>query len=212
MIQGSADWFAARCGRITASRIGEATRRLKKGGWGAERAAVMAELVAERLTGETAHHYVSPVMAWGSQQQAAAAIAYEFETGCAVAEAGYVQHPTIEDSGASPDGYVGDDGLIEIKCPTTQTHIATLDAQEVPPEHLPQILWQMACTGRQWCDFVSYDPRLPAHLQLFVKRVDRDDAIIAEFETDVRQFLVELAAKVERLHSLYEPRTQADAA
>ncbi len=204
MIQGTADWFAARCGKITASRVGEATKRTQKGAWGAERRTVMTELVAERLTGQAAQHFVSAAMRWGTEQQAAAAQAYTFLTGREVSDVGLINHPRIKDSGASPDGLIGDDGGIEIKCPITENHIATLLASEVPAEHLPQIHWGIACSGRAYWDFVSYDPRMPAHLQCFIARVERDDVAIAALETDVVTFLDELGAKVERLHTLYD--------
>ncbi len=207
--QGSAAWFAARCGCLTASRIGEATKRVKSGAWSAERRGVMAELVAERLTGEAAQHFVSSAMRWGTEQQPAAAQGYTFLTGRDVREVGFVPHPRIQDSGASPDGLIGEDGGVEIKAPIAENHIATLlagmDVQDyVPPEHLPQIQWGMACTGRAWWDFVSFDPRMPAHLQVYIARVDRDEAAIAALEADARVFLDELAAQVERLHALYD--------
>jgi len=207
--QGSAAWFAARCGRLTASRIGEATKRVKGGGWGAGRRNVMGELVSERLTGQAADHYVSPAMQWGLANEAAAVQGYEFLTGAVARETGFIPHPTIRDSGASPDRLIGDDGLLEAKCPITVNHIATLlagmDAPGyVPEEYLPQIHWQMACTGRPWANFISFDPRMPAHLQVYIARIARDEAVIAALEADARVFLDELDAQVERLHALYD--------
>ena len=209
MIQGTAEWFAARCGKLTASRIYEATKRIKTGAYSAERRAIMAELVAERLTGEAAQHFVSAAMKWGTEQQPAAAQAYTFFTGREVRDVGYFNHPRIKDSGASPDGFIGDDGGLEIKCPIAETHIATLLAGEIPIEHLPQMHWGMACTGRAWWDFVSYDPRMPSHLQCFIARVERDEAVIAALEADVATFLDELGAKVELLHALYDRKAAA---
>lgn len=201
IIQGSPEWYAIRCGKVTASRLGDVMARIKTG-WGAMRANYHAELVAERLTGECARGYVSPEMQWGSDHEAEARAAYEFIADATVEQIGFAVHPSIPDSGASPDGLAGADGLVEIKCPNTATHIDTLLAGVVPNKHLVQIQWQLACTGRQWCDFVSFDPRLPMDLQTFIRRVHRDSAKIAELETEVAVFLGEVASTVARLQNL----------
>lgn len=205
IIQGSAEWFNARLGMVTASRVADVIARTKSG-WGASRANYQAQLIAERLTGEASEGYTNPAMQWGTAMEPEARAAYAFRTDREVEEAGFVVHPTIKMSGASPDGLVGDDGLIEIKCPNTATHIDTLIEQSVPGKYVTQMLWQMACTGRAWCDFASYDPRLPESMRLFVRRIERDDARIAEIERDVIDFLNETDRKVYHLRSRYERR------
>ena len=199
--QGTNDWFAERCGKATGSRIADAVARTKSG-WGASRKNYMAQLIAERLTGQVAESYTNAAMQWGIDTEPEAVAAYAFLTGHDVQEVGFVPHPSIEDSGASPDRLVNDDGLVEVKCPNTATHIDTLIGQKIDRRYLIQIQWQLACTGRQWCDFVSYDPRLPGHLSMFVQRVGRDDDWIAELEKDVTEFLAELSDKVKQLETL----------
>lgn len=196
--QGTADWFAQRLGKVTASRIADVIVKTKAG-WGAARGTYMLELLAEQLTRQNASHYVSPAMQWGTDNEPFAREAYELHTGELVSEVGFAQHPTIAMSGASPDGLVGSAGLIEIKCPTTATHLDTLLSGVVPTRYVSQMQWQMACTGREWCDYASYDPRLPEHARLFVRRVPRDVALIASLETDVCDFLAEITAKINTL-------------
>jgi putative phage-type endonuclease len=196
--QGSPEWLAARCGRVTASRIADLTAKTKSG-WGASRANYAAELVAERLTGTPAEKFVSSAMAHGTEQEPQARALYEFMRDVEVVQVGFVLHPTIEMAGASPDGLVGDDGLIEIKCPNTATHIQTLLSGTIDGKYVKQMQWQMACTGRKWCDFVSFDPRLPAEMQSFIKRVPRDAVMIADLEKEVRAFLSEIDATLAQL-------------
>lgn len=202
--QGSSEWFAQRCGKVTASRVADVVARTKTG-WGASRANYLAQLVAERLTGAVAEAYTKAAMQWGTDTEPEARVAYEFFTNATVELAEFVPHPSIADAGASPDGYVGDDGLVEIKCPNTATHIETLLGQVVPDKYVKQIQWQLACTGRAWADFVSFDPRMPATMSLFVKRVERDDAMIKALEADVVDFLNELRLTVHRLQTKYDP-------
>lgn len=202
MEQRSPDWFAARCGSLGASQVADALAQNKSGGWAASRANVMATLITERLTGLTAEGYVNAAMQHGIGTEAQARSAYAFVADVDVAEIGLVPHPTIAGTHASPDGLVGDDGLVEIKAPTSATHIDTLLSGRVADRYVQQMLWQMACTGRAWCDFVSFDPRLPGDLQLFVKRFERDDARIADLEDGVRLFLMETEAKLRRLLEL----------
>lgn len=202
IIQGSAEWFGARLGRVTASRVADVIAETKSG-WGASRANYMAQLVAERLTGEVAESFSNAAMKWGTEMEPDARAAYQFYRDALVVEVGFVPHPRITMSGASPDGLVGEDGLVEFKCPNTATHIETLIGQTVPSKYITQMQWQMACTGRQWCDFGSFDPRLPEDMRLFVRRVDRDDALIADLEAKVSDFLAETDAKVEALTRLY---------
>ncbi len=202
--QGSADWFAERAGKVTASRVADVIAKTKTG-WGASRANYMAQLVAERLTGTVAESYSNAAMQWGTDMEPGARAVYEFFANATVELASFVKHPTIGDTGASPDGYVGADGLVEIKCPNTATHIETLLSGSVAGKYVTQIQWQMACTGRKWCDFVSFDPRMPESMKLFIKHVPRDDAMIAGLEADVIDFLNELRLTVHRLRSKYEP-------
>lgn len=204
--QGSPEWFAERLGKVTASRVADVIARTKSG-WGASRANYMAELVAERLTGNAASRFTSAEMQWGSDMEPTARATYEFMTNALVDPAPFVPHPSIADTGASPDGYVAADGLIEIKCPNTATHIDTLLTGSVPGKYVTQMQWQMACTGRAWCDFVSFDPRMPATMSLFIQRVDRDDETIKKLEAEVTDFLNELRLTVHRLRARYEPET-----
>ena len=202
IVQGSDDWFAIRRGRVTASRIADVMAQTRTGP-GAARKNYAAELVAERLTGATAERFTNSAMQWGTDHEPAARELYSFLTDADVTEIGFVVHPAIAESGASPDGLVGEDGLVEIKCPNTATHIDTLLGGTVPDKYRKQMLWQMACTGRQWCDFVSYDPRLPAEMQMLVQRVERDDAAIAEIEAEVRKFLAEVAETERQLRTKF---------
>lgn len=209
MEQGSTQWKAARLGRLTASRVADATDVLKSGKPGAKRESYMGELVAERLTGLVVERYQNDLMRHGTEQEPQARSLYEFMRDVDVELVGFVPHPTIAMAGASPDGLVGADGLIEIKAPSTMTHVKTLLAREIPEEYVKQIDWQMACTGRLWCDFVSYDPRLPPHLALFIKRRGRDEAAIAELEAQAREFLAEIDATVSSLEALYARKEAA---
>lgn len=201
MEQKSDEWYSARVGKVTASRVADVVAKTKSG-YSASRDNYMAQLVCERLTNKPAESYSNAAMQWGTETEPLARAAYEAKMDVLVDEVGFIDHPTIVMSGASPDGLVGEDGLIEIKCPNTSTHIDTLLSQTVPKKYADQIFWQMACTGRQWCDFVSYDPRLPADLQLFIKRIPRDDQYIKLLETEVIKFLTETAHKVAQLLNL----------
>lgn len=200
--QRSSDWFAARLGKVTASKIADVMARTKSG-WSASRANYAAQLVTERLTGEPAEMFVNDAMRRGTELEPQARAMYELETGYSVAETGFHPHPTIEMTGASPDGLVLSDGLVEIKVPNSATHIATLRGEPIADKYIKQMQWQMACTGRLWCDFASFDPRLPDAMQLHVQRVERDDELIAEMETAVSEFLAEVAATVADLESRY---------
>ncbi|MBB3808793.1 lambda exonuclease family protein [Pseudochelatococcus contaminans] len=202
IVQGSQEWHQIRLGKVTASRVADVTARTKSG-YSASRANYAAELIVQRLTGNPTESYTNAAMQWGTDMEPDARVAYEFYAGVDVAQIGFVDHPTIAASGASPDGLVGDDGLVEIKCPNTATHLETLTTQKVASKYVTQMQWQMAATGRQWCDFVSYDPRLPEHLRLFVKRVPRDDALISELEAEVIAFLKEVDDRVASLDALY---------
>ena len=202
IVQGSEEWFAARCGKVTASRVADVIAKTKTG-YGASRANYAAELIAERLTGCTAPSFTNAAMQWGVEQEPVARAVYAARENLEVIEIGFVDHPEIINAGASPDGLVGDDGLIEIKAPMTATHLDTLLNRAVPSKYITQIQFQLACTGRAWCDFVSFDPRLPPEMQMFVRRVDRDVSHIIELETEVAAFLAEIDGKVEALRQQY---------
>ena len=206
--QRTDDWFAIRCGKATASKIADIVAKTKSG-YSASRANYAAQLVAERLTGATEPGFTNAAMQWGTDKEPEARAAYAFREDADVTEIAFVHHPVIAMSGASPDGLVGDDGLVEIKCPNTATHIDTLLSKSVPGKYIIQMQWQMACTQRQWCDFVSYDPRLPETMRLFVQRVPRDDAHIADLEAEVSAFLAEIDETVARLRAAYEPANDA---
>lgn len=207
MEQRSPEWYAARLGKVTASRVADVIAKTKSG-YSASRANYMAELVCERLTGRSGDFFQNAAMVWGTETEPMARSAYEAHSGNLVTETGLVLHPSITDAGASPDGLIDEDGLVEIKCPNTATHIDTLLDEKVPSKYVTQIMWQMACTGRKWCDFVSYDPRMPEHMQIFVKRVERDDEIIIELEREVEKFLSELDGKINKLSKLYDKEAE----
>jgi putative phage-type endonuclease len=164
----------------------------------------MAELIAERLTGEPAERFSNAAMAWGTEKEPDARAAYSFVADVTVEECGFVPHPTIAMSGASPDGLVGADGLVEIKCPNTATHIDTLLALSIPSKYVVQMTWQMVCTGRKWCDFVSFDPRIRPDMQLFIKRVEFDCEYAMELESEVRKFISDLDGKLAALLALFD--------
>ena len=193
MEQRTDEWFAARLGKVTASKVSDVMSK------GMGRETYMTYLIAEVLTTERASSFTNTAMEWGTATEPYARQAYEALNNLWVEEIGFAQHPTIERAGASPDGLVGDDGLIEIKCPNTATHLDTMIAETVPKKYRDQMQFQMACTGRKWCDFVSFDNRLQGDLQIFVKRVDRDDAYILEMESEINKFLAEMQEKIDKL-------------
>jgi putative phage-type endonuclease len=190
--QGTPEWKAARAGKVTASKVADVMAKIKTGE-AASRRDYRAQIVAEILTGTPQDDiFINDAMRWGTEQEPFARAAYETTRGVLVDQVGLVIHPTIERGAASPDGLVDPDGLVEIKAPKTATHLSYLLAGEVPSQYQPQMLWQMACTGAQWCDFVSFDPRLPEDLQLFVIRFKRDQARIDAMEAEVLAFLTEV--------------------
>ena len=198
MEQRTEEWFIARAGKVTASRVADVIAKTKSG-YSTSRSNYMAELICERLTGKQGDFFQSTAMAWGTNTEPAARSAYSAASGVLVTEIGFVSHALIDMSGASPDGLVDDDGLVEIKCPNTATHIDTILSQEAPARYIPQMQWQMACTGRAWCDFVSFDPRMPEDMQLFIARVPRNPVMIDLLEREVRSFLSELDQKIHDL-------------
>ena len=195
MDQGTEEWFTIRIGKVTASRVADVIAKTKTG-YSATRDNYMAQLVCERLTGLKGESFTNAAMQHGTDTEPLARAAYEALKDVLIDEVGFVPHPSIDMAGASPDGLVGDDGLLEIKCPNTATHIETLMSKTVPGKYNTQMQFQMACTGRQWCDFVSFDNRLPEQFQLFVKRVPRDDEFIKQMEDEVVKFLNELDIKI----------------
>lgn len=202
LIQGSDEWRRARAGSLGASRLHDAIARTKTG-YGASRANLMAELICERLTGVPAEKFISQAMQHGTETEPEARDAYCFYTGNTVEQVGLIRHPRIEQSHASPDGLIGDDGMLEIKCPQPAAHLETLTSQEIPARYITQMMWQMACTGRQWVDYVSYSPSFPENMRLFVKRIPRDDKRIAELESEIASFLLEMSVKLSQLNNLY---------
>ena len=201
MEQRTPEWFAARLGKVTASRVKDILAKTKTG-YSTSRANYMFELICERLTGNHEDIFISAPMQRGMDLEDAAKANYMIENGEMVHNVGFVDHPHIKNFGASPDGMVGDDGLIEIKCPNTATHISTLKSRKPKSEYITQMQVQMACTGRKWCDFVSYDDRLPDNLAFVCIRIDRDDDYIAEIEREVSAFLKELDAELVELNEL----------
>ena len=206
--QGTPEWLLERCGKVTASRIADLMARTKSG-YSASRANYAAQIVAERLTGCVQPSFTNAAMIHGTETEPEARRAYEFFVDCDVQQTGFVPHPQIAMAGASPDGLVGDDGLLELKCPNVATHIETLLSGTIPDKYMKQMQFQMACTGRTWCDFASYDNRLPEAMRLFVQRVPRDDEAIAEIEREVVAFLGEVDETVAQLRARYEQELEA---
>ena len=200
MEQRTDEWFAARIGKVTASRVADVIAKTKSG-YGAGRANYLADLVVERLTGQKAQGFSNAAMEWGTQTEPQARAAYSAKTGILGEEVGFIDHPTVAMSGASPDGFA-EEGLIEVKCANTSTHLEYVLAELPPLKYFTQMQWQMACTGRPWCDFVSFDPRLPERLQLLVVRVPRDDDYIKMLEQEVTIFLQELDDKLNKLEKV----------
>lgn len=202
--QGTADWLQMRCGCCTSSRLNDALAKLKrKDGESAARATYRKQLVIERLTGRATENYVSDAMIWGTETEPQARIEYEMHSGLEVKQIGLAMHPSIKWFSASTDGLVGNDGILEIKCLSSVNHLDILMSGEIPEEYHWQMLGGMACTERQWCDFVSFDPRMPEGLQLFVKRFPRDQALISGMELEVEQFLSEVERDLSALKDKY---------
>ena len=201
MVQGSPEWHQARLGKVTASRISDVAAKIKTG-WGASRAKYMGELIAESLTHEPTPSFSNAAMQHGTDTEPQAAAAYAFYTDAELELVGFVDHPKIDQAGCSPDRLIGKDGLVEIKCPQTSTHIDTLLSGSIPKKYIDQMQWQLACTKRKWCDFVSFDPRMPPETQLFIQRVERDKERIKELEEMVVEFLTEMNEKIDRLTKL----------
>jgi putative phage-type endonuclease len=203
MQQGTEEWKQARCGRVTASRVHDIVAVTRSGGYTSGRKNYLAELVCERLTGRPAPSYQSAAMAYGTETEPEARFAYALAKGVEIEEVGFIPHPAIAMAGCSPDGLVGKDGLVEIKCGNSATHIETLLNEKIDPGYMDQMQFQMATTGRKWCDFVSFDKRLPEQMQLYIQRVSRDDKAIAKLELEITQFLIDLDATVSLLRKRF---------
>jgi len=199
--QGTAEWLAQRVGKVTASRVGDVVNRTKQGKPYQAYHDYMGELIAERLSGQTAEHFVTGPMMRGIELEPDARTRYEVETGDLVVETGFIPHPTIPASGGSPDGLVGEDGIIEIKCPNQGTHVENLLRGEPDPRYIAQMQWNLDCTGRQWADFVSYDDRFPDEYQFCVYRIELDQNWVAEARERVEEFLAELEKKLEEVEA-----------
>jgi len=201
MEQRTDEWFAARLGKVTASKVADVIAKTKSG-YSTSRENYMTQLICERLTGKKQESFSNAAMDWGAETEAYARAAYEASKNVLVDEVGIIDHPFLPMCAASPDGLVSDDGMVEIKCPNTATHFDTLLAGKMPTKYMPQVQWQMACANRLWNDFVSFDPRAPEGLQLFITRIERDDKYIANLENEVHLFLTELEQRIATLKTL----------
>lgn len=201
MTQGTDAWFGRRIGKLTASRMADVLATTKSGP-SASRKNYLAQLIAERLTGARQESFTNAAIEWGIENEPLARAEYEILTDCCVDQVDFVDHPTIEWCGASPDGTVSTNGLIEIKCPNTATHIDYLLGQKPPAKYVPQMALQLACTGRKWVDFVSYDPRLPEEHRLFVVRYTPEPAYLETIDKEARAFLAEVAETIDRLNNI----------
>lgn len=199
MEQRSPEWFAARCGKVTASRLYDVMARTKSG-YAASRQNYMAELICQRLTGKPEEGFTNAAMMRGTELEPVAREMYALnEFDAVISEVGLIDHPTIAGFAASPDGLVNDDGLIEIKCPNTWTHLQTLKTGVPKYQYLLQMHAQMMCTGRKWCDFVSFDDRLPPELAYFKTRINFDEVLAEEIEQEVVKFLTELETEIQNI-------------
>src|SRR5213075_1985620 len=207
--QRSTEWVTLRLGRVSGSDAADVIATLKNGGEAASRRDLRTRLCLERITGQSQESgYINADMQRGIDLESSALAAYEAQTGALVQPVGYCVHDTLL-AGVSPDGFIGEDGLVEVKCPRSANHLAYLKAQTVPKEHLPQLVHQLWITGRAWVDLVSYHPRFPEPLPVFLARYHRNDLEIATYEKVVRVFLDEVAAEVEAVQALI---AKADAA
>jgi len=202
MEQRTEEWFQARLGKVTASCIADVMAKTKTG-FAASRKNYASQLLIERMTKNHTELYVNPAMQWGIDHEDDARSLYQFERSVQVNPVGFIDHPFIPMTGASPDGLVGDMGLIEIKCPNTATHLEFLDTEKIENKYILQMQWQMACAAKAWCDFVSYDPRMPQHLMMKIIRVERDENLIRIIEAEVIDFLREVDERISHLNEKY---------
>lgn len=203
--QNTPEWLNLRLGKCTGSRVKDALQLLRNGEPGAKRKNYLIELVTQRMTGFAVDHYVSDAMIWGSEQEKYARAAYEVVTGNDVDLVGMYVHPNIADFSSSPDGIIGADGLVEIKCPQSTTHVEWMFDGVVPEEHKLQLYAEMACSERQWVDFVSFDPRLLPRHRVLIKRLERDDVVIAAMEKGIKEFLFDVESAIKELNRLNPP-------
>jgi len=201
--QNSPEWFSARLGHVTASRIADVTAKGKAGAPSASRANYAAQLVAELLTGKLAETFTSAAMQHGTETEPEARAMYEFMNDTPITQVGFVLHPTIVRAGASPDGLIGSNGIVQFKCPQSAAHLKLLLGGSIDGGYFKQVQWEMACTERAFCDFASYDPKMPEDMQLHVRRIERDDAVIAELEAEARVFIAEIDAPIAKLNAKY---------
>jgi putative phage-type endonuclease len=192
-----------RCGKVTASRIADILAKTKSGP-SASRQNYLAQLVAERLTMTVEPSFTNAAMQWGTDHEPIARAVFEIATSLTVNEGGFINHPTIDMAGASPDGLISDDGLLELKCPNTATHIDYLLKGEVPPKYKPQMAWQIICTERKWCYFGSFDPRMPDSLQLFVVKYEPTMEYLNEVTAEVVSFIAEVDETVRKLEAIQQ--------
>ena len=202
--QGTIEWRMERAGKVTASRIADIIAKTKSG-YSTSRENYLTELVIERF-GVIGDGFTNAAMQWGTETEPLARAAYELKNGVFVQEVGFIAHGSIENAGASPDGMVGDDGMLEIKCPNSSTHFNYILEEKVPEKYKPQMSWQMASTGRKWVDFVSFDPRVPDGLQYFQIRYERDDEYIDLLEREVKQFIAEVDERYAQLKEKMEKK------
>jgi len=203
--QGSPEWFEQRLGKVTASKIADVMATVKTGE-AASRANYRIKLALERLTGKREESFTTTAMDHGTEYEPVARALYEVYRDVEVSEVGLIDHPTIPMAGASPDGLIGDDGCLEIKCFQPANHTTYLLTRKIEKKYMLQMQFQMACTGRQWCDFVAYQPFFPDHLQILIIRVPRDDESIKEIEDEVSKFLVEVDDVTTKLRELVVDR------
>lgn len=211
--QGDPQWFKLKCGTVSSSRAADATATLKRGGEAAARRNLRYEILQEVLTGKNAEHYVSRYMEEGTENEPRARTEYELHTGLTVDRIGFILHDDIPRVGCSPDGLIDEEGMLEIKCPKTTTHLQYIDEGIIPEEYLPQMRMQLACCPeRKWNDFVSFDPRLPREYRLFIRRMEREEhaAHIADLEQKVREFIKEVNEMALRLKSHITGKTMEE--
>ncbi|UNE54872.1 lambda exonuclease family protein [Bartonella machadoae] len=202
MDQRTAEWFQARLGKVTASNVYNILSRTAKGLPTSKYEDYKIKLMTERLTGEISQSYITPSMQWGIEHEEDALKEYEFIYDADVIKCGFIPHPTIEMAGASPDGLIGEDGLVEVKCPQSTTHLRFFMYDEIKPEYIAQMQFQMACTGRKWCHFISYNPQFVGRstgLRMKVKRIHRDDEQIEQLTKAVEVFLAEIEQDMEQI-------------
>jgi putative phage-type endonuclease len=206
--QGTDEWRQARCGSIGASDAPSVVRRTKTG-YSADRESLMANKVLERITNTPVDIYKTAAMLQGTAREPEARLLYQMVKGVEVEEVGLITHPRIDGTHASPDGFVlvpggtAIAGLIEIKCPMPAKHLDTLLNETISNDHIIQMQWQMACTSHSWCDYVSFSPDFPPHMQMWIKRVPRDSHFIVELEREITTFIKDLDARVLKLSRRY---------